>query len=220
MKIYLKEITDQETELDFTQDEKWVLDAVTRVDEHLDERSKLKEKLANNQQARPVSTHLALRKVDDVVVLNGEIDTYIKLVCSRCATSYHHQCHPKLSALFCNDPVMAGIAHLERAGDDKREPGKPVGQNKGFARHAHNYAEDEQVEEGSDLDITYLATDFIDLAQVLTEQLQLQVPFQPLCKEDCKGMCMNCGADLNIGKCACAKIAKNQAFTVLKNMKF
>ena len=107
---------------------------------------------------------------------------------------------------------MAGVAHQEAGG-------KVAGTTKGFARHAHNSAEDALIESGQDLDITYLSQDFIDLADVLTEQLQLQVPFQPLCKESCKGVCTQCGADLNVGRCACAKITKATPFSVLKDFK-
>lgn len=103
---------------------------------------------------------------------------------------------------------MAGIGHLEA--------GQPAGQNKGFARHAHDK---ESAENGQDLDITYLSQDFIELGDVLTEQLQLQVPFQPLCKDSCQGMCTQCGTDLNAGRCACAKIVKQTPFAVLKNLK-
>lgn len=75
------------------------------------------------------------------------------------------------------------------------------------------------MEIGNDLDITYLSEDTIDLKAVLTEQLQLQVPFQPLCREDCKGICFNCGADLNVGRCACAKVTKANPFAALKELK-
>jgi uncharacterized protein len=93
-----------------------------------------------------------------------------------------------------------------------------VGQNKGFARHAHDFGSDRMAEEGKDLDITYLSQNFIDLSDLLSEQLQLQIPFQPLCRADCKGICVTCGADLNVGRCACAKIPKASPFSVLQSI--
>lgn len=204
MKIYLHEITDQETELDFNQAEKWVLDAVERVDEdHGLNPAALK--------SRPVQVHFSLRKVDDVVVVSGSIDTSVRLLCSRCAAPFNLKCNSHFSALFCKDPVMAGVGHLQASGRDK---GKPAGQTKGYARHAHD-----NEATGMDLDITYLSEDCIDLGDILSEQLQLQVPFQPLCKDSCKGMCMNCGADLNAGRCACAKLTSSSPFSVLKDIK-
>lgn len=113
---------------------------------------------------------------------------------------------------------MAGIAHFQKD-QQGRESGTIVGRTKGFARHAHDSSEDAAVEAGQDLDITYISEDFIDLAAVLTEQIQLQIPFQPLCRAECKGMCTQCGADMNVGRCPCAKLTKSGPFSVLKDLK-
>jgi uncharacterized protein len=212
MKIFLHEITDQETELELTQEDQWVTNAVLRVDEHADPSSRTSAK-------RPIQAYLSLRNVDEVIVVSGKIDTFIELVCSRCAMTFQHPCHLQFSALFCKDPVMAGIAHLQTQGNHPRGPAKPVGQNQGFARHAHNSEDDDDVSAGKDLDITYLSHDYIELGDVLTEQLQLQVPFQPLCKETCKGICSRCGTDLNVGRCACSKIKDSNPFSVLSDFK-
>jgi uncharacterized protein len=221
MKIHLHEITDIETELDFTEGEPWVVAAVESVDEIPEEGIKALVKEIPNAPTglrskklakRAIQTHFSLRKVDDVVVIEGSVETQIQLLCSRCANPFEMQIHPQFSGLFCKDPVMAGVAHL--AGK-----GKPGGTNRGFARHEHDKSLDQAMEVGNDLDITYLSDDTIDLKAVLTEQLQLQVPFQPLCRQDCKGICSNCGADLNVGRCACAKVAKTNPFAALKELK-
>ncbi len=210
MKIYLREISDMETKLDFTQDDSWVSQAVFSVDEQ-------PECPSHSPQVRPIQAHVSLRKVDEVVVVSGKIETYIELVCSRCTVLFQHLCRPSFSALFCKDPVMAGIAHLQR--QETGAAARPMGQNQGFARHAHDHDEDANQAEGKDLDITYLSHEYIDLKDVLAEQLQLQVPFQPLCKESCLGICSHCGADLNLGKCACSKIIATNPFSVLKDIK-
>ncbi len=213
MKIYLNEISDLETKLSFTQENPWVIQAVCRVDE-------LSEDSVQPFKIRPVHAHFSIRKVDEVYVVSGKLDTFIELVCSRCATPYKHDCHPHFSALFCKDPVLAGIAHLQRSGTDSRKTGKPVGQNQGHARHAHQEDDDDGIlSESKDLDITYLSHEYIELSDVLTEQLQLQVPFQPLCQENCKGICSRCGTDLNKGLCACGKISNKTPFSLLKDYK-
>jgi uncharacterized protein len=43
----------------------------------------------------------------------------------------------------------------------------------------------------------------IELEPVLREQLILALPYAPLCREDCKGLCARCGQDLNEGPCSC-----------------
>ena len=39
--------------------------------------------------------------------------------------------------------------------------------------------------------------DLIDLEPVLRDAVVLELPFQPLCRPDCAGLCPQCGANLN-----------------------
>lgn len=211
MKFYIHEITDLESEFDFSQEDPWVRAAVARSDEKPDDimndgTTPLRPGLPKLDK-RSIAVHFSLRKVDDVVVVNGSIDTSVHLICSRCVAPFDFRCDPSFSALFCKDPATAGVAHLDRS--------KPMGQNQGFARHAHDFSNSDN----KDLDITYLSGDTIDLADILNEQIQLQIPFQPLCKVDCKGICSNCGTDFNLGRCACAKQAEVHPFSALKALK-
>ena len=48
-----------------------------------------------------------------------------------------------------------------------------------------------------------LGHDFIDLEPLAREALVLDLPLAPLCREDCRGLCPTCGADLNQGDCDC-----------------
>lgn len=45
--------------------------------------------------------------------------------------------------------------------------------------------------------------DFIDVTDIAICDLLLQLPMKILCKEDCKGLCQHCGANLNDGDCGC-----------------
>ncbi|OFZ21972.1 MAG: hypothetical protein A2X94_16070 [Bdellovibrionales bacterium GWB1_55_8] len=208
MKLYLNEITDVATDLVFDETESWVLPAVAKADE------------VETPQSRPVRVNFAVQKIDEVVVITGHLKTHLRLLCSRCGTPFDFRCSTGFSSLYCKDPEMAGVGYLQRTRDGVE---KPAGQNKGVARHAHDFdAEDDSVSgvsSTSNLDITYVSEDFIDLTAVLTEQLQFQVPFQPICAETCKGICTICGADLNSGRCACAKTMKQSAFGALANLK-
>ena len=44
----------------------------------------------------------------------------------------------------------------------------------------------------------------LDVRPAVREQWLLVAPAFVLCREDCKGLCANCGADLNAGACECA----------------
>ena len=43
----------------------------------------------------------------------------------------------------------------------------------------------------------------LDVGAMLWEELVLALPVKPLCGEDCKGLCLECGANLNQGPCPC-----------------
>lgn len=43
----------------------------------------------------------------------------------------------------------------------------------------------------------------LDVRPAIREQWLLAVPAFALCREDCKGLCPRCGADLNVGSCRC-----------------
>jgi uncharacterized protein len=42
-----------------------------------------------------------------------------------------------------------------------------------------------------------LEGDLIDLEPLLRDGVVLDLPFQPLCRDDCQGLCIECGANLN-----------------------
>ncbi len=54
-----------------------------------------------------------------------------------------------------------------------------------------------------DLDLSVFDGETIDVDEIVSEQLELAVPSQTLCRDSCKGFCPTCGADLNLGACAC-----------------
>ena len=73
--------------------------------------------------------------------------------------------------------------------------------------------------ETDDGEIIFLTENFIELDPILTEQVRLNLPYHSLCREDCKGLCQNCGADLNEGRCACPDLRTKSSFSVLKDYK-
>lgn len=63
--------------------------------------------------------------------------------------------------------------------------------------------EEEQELEEADLGVLYVDGPVLDTRPLLVEQIQLNVPMRPLCSEDCRGLCPQCGADLATGGCDC-----------------
>ncbi len=59
---------------------------------------------------------------------------------------------------------------------------------------------DDQVTPGGDPDeddgVSMLEDDLLDLEPLLRDSVVLALPFQPLCEDDCAGLCVECGARL------------------------
>ncbi len=51
----------------------------------------------------------------------------------------------------------------------------------------------------------YIVTesDSLDLDELAIMDILLQIPSKMLCKDDCKGLCPQCGTDLNYNECNC-----------------
>jgi uncharacterized protein len=62
---------------------------------------------------------------------------------------------------------------------------------------------DELVLERQELDFSFYRENRLDLDELVREQIQLALPMSNLCREDCRGLCKQCGQDLNIGSCQC-----------------
>jgi uncharacterized protein len=54
-----------------------------------------------------------------------------------------------------------------------------------------------------EMEVGYYDGVAIDIDLVILEQIELAMPMKFVCREDCKGLCPNCGADLNEAKCGC-----------------
>ena len=70
-----------------------------------------------------------------------------------------------------------------------------------------------------DLDVGFYSGDQFDLKEVILEQMLIDIPMNPICKEDCKGLCDRCGADLNQEECTCDKDPVDPRFQALKAWK-
>jgi uncharacterized protein len=58
----------------------------------------------------------------------------------------------------------------------------------------------------------------IDLQPLIREYALLEIPINPICKPDCKGLCAVCGEDLNLSDCGHRNIADESPFSALKGL--
>jgi uncharacterized protein len=63
-----------------------------------------------------------------------------------------------------------------------------------------------------DMEYIFFEGDHIDLAKILMEQVNLFIPYRPLCNNGCRGLCPNCGANLNYENCQCENSSREVNF--------
>jgi DUF177 domain-containing protein len=69
-----------------------------------------------------------------------------------------------------------------------------------------------------DEDTYPLEGDVLDLRPLVRDALLLELPLAPLCRQDCRGLCPTCGADLNAGPCDCGPAAVDPRWAVLDGL--
>lgn len=72
--------------------------------------------------------------------------------------------------------------------------------------------------EYDELDASLIAEDEIDLGEIVREQILLALPEMVFCREDCEGLCIKCGANLNLKDCGCDEVI-DPRWSALKNLK-
>jgi uncharacterized protein len=85
-----------------------------------------------------------------------------------------------------------------------------------FVEAANEPAADEV--EADDLDESIAIDGRIDLNEVVREQIILALPEQAFCREDCKGLCVKCGGNLNLINCSCTDDEIDPRWAALKNL--
>lgn len=78
-------------------------------------------------------------------------------------------------------------------------------------------SEDEEEAEDEEDDLIEIANDHLDLKPFVEEYVQLFMPFAPLCKSDCKGLCQQCGSNLNEQSCQCSNERIDPRLEALKD---
>ena len=67
-----------------------------------------------------------------------------------------------------------------------------------------------------DLEYGVYDGEIIDCDPLIYEQIVLQIPMKVLCRDDCRGLCPQCGANLNMGVCSCTEKTVDERLAVLK----
>jgi len=71
----------------------------------------------------------------------------------------------------------------------------------------------------AEAEIGYYQGEGILLEDVLREQVLLALPLKITCREDCKGLCLHCGKNLNQEQCSCSVSMEDPRWAALKDLR-
>jgi len=139
----------------------------------------------------PLKTRLRVFQVHSIIVMEGQVETIVRLCCSRCLKEYETPLETRFALTYTNE-----LPEIEKA-----------------------YSEEEAELSDSEAGLMLFQGDEIDLQEAIQEQVVMAFPVPSLCNEGCKGLCPRCGTNLNDGDCNCEKTSLNTRFAVLKDLK-
>jgi len=137
----------------------------------------------------PVSYSLAVSKEYGHIRVSGDVKAAVSICCSRCLAEYKSSVSSYFTIIFRKGSSDPGVI------------------------------EDETELSEDDLISSVYSGDEIDLTHDIEEQVAMAIPLKPLCEEGCKGLCPECGTDLNQSNCTCTEKAFNFKFSALKDFK-
>lgn len=133
----------------------------------------------------PISVSLSVTKVEPDFFMRGNLQSAIVQPCARCAENFTLALNHRFDIAFSQINSRQLQSTIKQSG------------------------------EIDELDINFFDGHEIDLAPVIEEQFFLAIPFQSICKPDCKGICQACGANQNTAPCECRTTVSPGPFSIL-----
>src|SRR4051794_31045476 len=152
------------------------------------------------QVVAPVHLVLDVRKDRDAYRVTGHVATRLRLECGRCLEPFEAPVESAFELRYVPEPVPASAA-------GKETPGRK--------RDAQE-AEREVAED--DLTTAFYRNETLDLGELMHEQFVLALPMKPLCSDACKGICPECGTNLNKGTCECKPVWTDPRLAALQGL--
>ena len=69
-----------------------------------------------------------------------------------------------------------------------------------------------------EMDMGFYQGEELDMKELIREQIMLNIQMKPLCDENCRGICSQCGTDLNTDTCSCETKTIDSRLEVLKKL--
>jgi uncharacterized protein len=151
---------------------------------------------------QPSTLHAFLRKVSGGVLVQGNFTAHVAAPCKRCLVDVKVD----LPVSFTLNLVPESLVRGDDLGDEDEKGDRDPGETGGSFDLEDA---DEEVFNGKT----------IDLDPIVREQVLLALPMNAVCREDCKGLCAQCGQNLNEKQCGCEQKVIDPRLAPLMNIK-
>ena len=135
---------------------------------------------------------LLLKRSGDRVLVSGSIEVAVVFACDRCLEEY------------VNPQKIDFQLVLEVAAPEGSLPER---------QNAEYEFDPGQIE------VLFFDGQFVDLGDLLYQQMILAVPQKNLCRFDCHGICEHCGANRNLEQCVCLSELRTSPFGALTQLR-
>ena len=140
-----------------------------------------------------------LERADLGFVLAGRLAFSGVVACARCLASVSFVRKEEASWTFM--PAHEKPVEKPKAVKPAGKPAKLAKAGKGAEKDGDDDGDELSA---ADLDVVYYDDFVLPFEPLIEEQLQLDLPMKALCRDDCKGLCPQCGSDRNAAPCDCA----------------
>jgi uncharacterized protein len=130
----------------------------------------------------PFQFCLEAHVMGEEVFVEGSVQGELDVECSRCVSRYRHALREAFTLVL--EPAKSRIPADPESAEALRRDGLFLG---------------DEIEAG------WFRGSEIELDAYFAELVALAMPVQPLCRDDCGGLCARCGADRNSGACSCSE---------------
>ena len=121
--------------------------------------------------------------------LGGFLETALRFTCARCLKQVPRRLATSFDLLYVPQPPATADA-------------------------------EEEIElDYDEMDVGFYDGIRLDVDLMVLEQIELSIPMRFVCREDCRGLCYTCGADLNERTCSCTQQTGDSRLAVLREFR-
>jgi len=147
----------------------------------------------------PITGEVEVRKVAAKVDVRGRFSTRVRGDCDRCLEDVFVDLTGDLTTFLM--PRKQFSKHDKPGGKVIHRPRRDREASRHRSRSKDEYDLTDTEEDHEDLHFGAFDGVTVDLASTLREALLLSMPMRWICDENCKGLCLQCGGNLNAGTC-------------------